>query len=54
MARRDHLTEAEKCLGCRPGTADSDINVLALAVEVPFWVLYDLIVEVKKHRNANG
>lgn len=37
------IEEAKRIIGDRPGTSNSDINVLKIMYEVPYWVLDDLI-----------
>lgn len=48
--RPDAVEELMRYVNMRPGTSSSDVNVLAMNVSVPLWVLLDLADEIKKHR----
>jgi hypothetical protein len=46
----DILDRLHSALTMRPGTADSDVNVLALPVDVPYGDVSDAISEIQKLR----
>jgi hypothetical protein len=51
IQRRDILEELDEDMHCkRPGTANSDINVFALPVEVTYGVLIRAVDEIKRLR----
>jgi hypothetical protein len=50
MPKLDILEELNKVLGNRPGTANSDSNVLAQNIPVPYYVLSDARAEIDRLR----
>ena len=56
MKQRDFVAEATKALekGLRPGTADSDINVLDTQILIGMSVLSGLLFEIKRLRLMAG
>lgn len=46
----DHLGEAKRLAGNRPGTSNGDVNTAGVEVSLPLWVLYGLINEIEMLR----
>lgn len=46
----DILEELDNVIGNRPGTANSDINVLAMNVSVPYYLLVRVRSEITRLR----
>lgn len=48
------LEGLKKALDRRPGTANSDVNALAIEYPVPAWILFDLLSFVENVRLKRG
>lgn len=53
MAIPDIVERLQRALVMRPGTSNSDINVLNLPVDVPYGDVWDAIKEIERLRGTN-